>query len=122
MLNVCVPRVEFVRISANVIFTNDDVRKYVIGALQQKLPRAPLPFNPALIASHMLLTRILPKLTRTLTIFSCSSENLGCFAGRQKIYTDRHRSGGVAVGNHCSKGTYGFFSLNLKKGRLFALC
>ena len=26
---------------------------YVIGALQQKLPRAPLPFNPALISSTM---------------------------------------------------------------------
>jgi len=31
------------RISENVTFTNDDV----IGALQQKLPRAPRPFDPA---------------------------------------------------------------------------
>jgi len=36
------------RISENVTFTNDDVMNYVIGALQKKLPRAPLPFNPAL--------------------------------------------------------------------------
>jgi len=30
-------------ISENVIFANDDVMKYVIGALQQKLSRAPHP-------------------------------------------------------------------------------
>jgi len=36
------------RISGNVTFTNDDVVNYVIGALQKKLPRAPLAFNPAL--------------------------------------------------------------------------
>ena len=37
------------RISENVTFTKDDVINYVIGALQKKLPRAPLPFNPALV-------------------------------------------------------------------------
>jgi len=41
------------RISENVTFTNDDV----IGALQQKLPRAPLPFNPALVASRRVAQR-----------------------------------------------------------------
>jgi len=37
------------RISENITFTNPDVMNYVIGALQKKLPRAPLPFNPALV-------------------------------------------------------------------------
>ena len=41
------------RISENVTFTNDDVMNYVIGALQKKLPRALLPFNPALIGCLM---------------------------------------------------------------------
>jgi len=36
------------RISENVTFTHDDVMNYVIGALQKKLPRAHLPFNPAM--------------------------------------------------------------------------
>ena len=36
------------RISENITFTNDDVMNYVIGAHRKKLPRAPLPFNPAL--------------------------------------------------------------------------
>ena len=35
-------------ISENITFTNDDVMNYVIEALQQKLPRSPLSFNPAL--------------------------------------------------------------------------
>jgi len=39
------------RISENVTFANDDVMNYVIGALQKKLPWAPLPFNPALVDS-----------------------------------------------------------------------
>ena len=34
--------------SAKTNFTNDDVMKYVIGALQWKLPQDPLPFNRAL--------------------------------------------------------------------------
>jgi len=37
------------RISENINFTNDDVMKYVIGALQLKFPRAPLLFNPGLL-------------------------------------------------------------------------
>jgi len=37
--------------SAKTNFTNDDVTKYVIGGLQCKLPRAPLPFNPTLIVN-----------------------------------------------------------------------
>jgi len=36
------------RISENIAFTNVDVMNYVIGTLQKKLPRAPLPFIPAL--------------------------------------------------------------------------
>jgi len=36
------------RISEDINFTNDDVMKCVIGALQWKLPRAPIAFNPAL--------------------------------------------------------------------------
>jgi len=36
------------RISENITFTNDDVMNYVIGALQYKLLRGPLPFNLAL--------------------------------------------------------------------------
>jgi len=36
------------RISENITFTNDDVMIYVLGALHIKLPRSPLPFNPAL--------------------------------------------------------------------------
>jgi len=41
------------RISENVTFTNDDVMNYVIGSLKKKLPRAPLPFNPALaVGAH----------------------------------------------------------------------
>jgi len=35
--------------SAKTNFTNDDVMKDNIEALQLKLPRAPLPFNPALL-------------------------------------------------------------------------
>jgi len=37
------------QISENINFTNDDVMKYVSGPLQWKLPRASLPFNPALV-------------------------------------------------------------------------
>ena len=37
------------QISENIKFTNDDVMKYASGPLQWKLPRAPLPFNPALV-------------------------------------------------------------------------
>ena len=44
---------ETLRISENINFTNDDVKNYVIGDLQQKLPRAPLPFNPALSAASL---------------------------------------------------------------------
>jgi len=36
------------RISENIIFTKHDVTNHVIGALQGKLPWAPLPFNPPL--------------------------------------------------------------------------
>jgi len=36
------------RISENVTLTNDDVMNYVIGALQYKLPLAPLPCNTTL--------------------------------------------------------------------------
>jgi len=39
------------RISENITFTKDDVINYVIGALQQKFSRAPVPFNPALLGS-----------------------------------------------------------------------
>jgi len=42
------------RMSENINFTNDDVMKYVIWTLQWKLPRAPLPFNPALTAPMIL--------------------------------------------------------------------
>jgi len=34
------------------IFTNDDVTNYVIGAIQWKLPRAPVPFNPVLVVPN----------------------------------------------------------------------
>ena len=34
--------------SENITFENDGVMNYVIGGHQQKLPQAPLPFNPAL--------------------------------------------------------------------------
>jgi len=44
-------------ISENVTFTNNDVMNYVIGALQKKLPRAPLPFNPALRITALLCGR-----------------------------------------------------------------
>jgi len=37
------------RFSENITFTSDDVMDYVLGTHQQKLPRAPLPFNPVLI-------------------------------------------------------------------------
>jgi len=37
----------------NINYTNDDVMKYVIGALQWKLPRTPQPFNPALTVPIM---------------------------------------------------------------------
>jgi len=43
------------RISENITLTNDDVMNCVIGALQQHLPQAPLPFNPALVVSRLLL-------------------------------------------------------------------
>ena len=33
------------RISEDVIFTNDHIRKYITGAQEWKLPRAPLPFH-----------------------------------------------------------------------------
>jgi len=36
------------RKSENVTLTNDDVMNYVIGSIQKKLSRVPLPFNPAL--------------------------------------------------------------------------
>ena len=39
--------------SAKTNFTNDDVMKYVKGALQWKSPRAPLPFNPALVTEEL---------------------------------------------------------------------
>jgi len=41
------------RISENINFTNGDVMNYFIGGLQLKLPRAPLPFNPALPALYV---------------------------------------------------------------------
>jgi len=47
-------------ISENITVTNDDVMNYVIGALQQKLPRAPLPFNPALLVLMHVWTIRLP--------------------------------------------------------------
>jgi len=40
------------RISKNRTFANDDIMNYIIGDLQQKLPQAPLPFNPALHIGH----------------------------------------------------------------------
>ena len=40
------------RISENIILTNNDVTNYVTGALQWKLPRAPLSFNPALLSGE----------------------------------------------------------------------
>ena len=39
------------QINENINFTKDDVMKYVMEALEWKLPRAPLPFNPALVVT-----------------------------------------------------------------------
>jgi len=43
-----------IRISENINYTNDDVMKYVIEALQSKLPRALLSFDPALWGAILL--------------------------------------------------------------------
>ena len=39
---------KMLEISVNINFTNDEAVSYIRGALQWKLPWAPLPFHPAL--------------------------------------------------------------------------
>jgi len=66
------------RISENINHTDDEVMKYVIGALQRKLPRAPQHFNPALVFVHhvtllsFLISTLFHYLQGEISIRSCS--------------------------------------------------